>query len=526
MKKNLPITDNEIPFPDGEEIISTTDLKGVLTSFNDTFLRISGFEANEMLGHSHNVVRHPEMPPAAFADLWASMKANRHWMGIVKNRCKNGDYYWVDAYVTPITENGRVTGYESVRAKPTAEQVARAEIVYKQINAGKKPVLGNFLTRLTIKNRSVLLNIFALLVAGITFNFTPADISFLPTVIGLLAGSAVFFIGTRWSFSPLNAALETAQKQVNNPLMALIYTGRADEIGQIQLPEALHTAKLRTILGRIKEAASKIKDQSDSSAAALSQICSSIQQQTSETDMVATAMNEMTSTVHEVAKNAAYAAQKSEDTNHHSQEGVRHASGAVHGLQGLNQAVHNVANVVSKLDQNTQNIGTVIDVIKGIAEQTNLLALNAAIEAARAGEQGRGFAVVADEVRTLAGRTQDSTQEIQKLIEDLNSSVAQAVSVMASSGEAAKASEEEVTKAIESLNLIAEQVGGMSDLNAQIATAVEEQSSVSEEINRNVVRISSGSENVLMGAQVANKAASNLSEQSLNLANMIARFRA
>lgn len=525
MKKNLPVTDNEIPFPTGEEIISTTDLKGIITGYNDTFLKMSGFNAEELMGKNHNVIRHPDIPAPAFADLWQHMKADKHWMGIVKNRAKNGDYYWVDAYVTPIHENGQVTGYESVRAKPSAERVARADKIYKQLNAGKSPSVGSFLDRLTLKKRAILMNVVSVFSGVLAYFATPAVYDFLPILVGAVITIGLFSLASTWTFSPLQKALKTVHKDINNPLMALIYTGRSDEIGQIQLPAELLKAKLRTILGRIKDVAIHIEENADATSEALSKINSSIQYQASETDLVATAMTEMTATVQEVASNAAYAAQKAADADEQSQDGVRYASGAANGLQELNQAVNNVSNVVSQLDEDAQNIGTVIDVIKSIAEQTNLLALNAAIEAARAGEQGRGFAVVADEVRTLAGRTQESTQEIQKLIENLNNAVAQAVSVMGSSQQSASNSESEVSKAINSLGLIAEQVGGMNDLNTQIATAVEEQSSVSEDINKNIVQISHSAEDVLAGVNVADVAAGELSTQSHSLTDMIQRFK-
>ena len=307
--------------------------------------------------------------------------------------------------------------------------------------------------------------------------------------------------------------------------MALIYTGRSDEIGQIQLPAELLKAKLRTVLSLIRDVVDNIDKSAADSVQALTEINDAVRFQASETDMVATAMTEMTATIQEVASSAAFAASKAEDVVRHSQEGVSHASGAAGGLQGLNTAVENISTVVSKLNDDTQNIGVVVDVIRNIAEQTNLLALNAAIEAARADEQGRGFAVVADEVRTLAGRTQESTQEIQLLIENLNEAVTHAVSVVKESQRAALESEEKVTQAIQSLGLIAEQVGDMNDLNAQIATAVEEQSSVSTDMNKNIVQIRDGAEHVLDAAGSINSAASDLSHEANDLSNMIKRFQ-
>ncbi|HEC18817.1 MAG TPA: PAS domain-containing protein, partial [Gammaproteobacteria bacterium] len=141
MKKNLPVTGKEKSYSDHIKIISTTTPKGILDSINEDFIYTSGFSEEELLGKSHNVVRHPDMPPAAFDDLWKTIKAGKPWMGIVKNRCKNGDHYWVDAYVTPIFQGGEITGYQSVRVKPEREYVYRAEKVYKRLNAGK-PIAG------------------------------------------------------------------------------------------------------------------------------------------------------------------------------------------------------------------------------------------------------------------------------------------------------------------------------------------------------------------------------------------------
>ena len=140
MRDNGPVTGNEIPVGASDELVSATNTKGVITFCNDTFCNIAGFTQEELMRKAHNIVRHPDMPEAAFAQMWECLKAGKPWMGIVKNRCKNGDHYWVDAYVTPLKVNGEVTGYESVRVQPARDRVERAEQVYARINQGKPAV--------------------------------------------------------------------------------------------------------------------------------------------------------------------------------------------------------------------------------------------------------------------------------------------------------------------------------------------------------------------------------------------------
>ena len=158
MKNNQPVTDNEVVMKDGEFLVSTTDMKGCITSANEAFIEISGFTKAELIGKSHNIVRHPDMPPVAFQDLWDTIKADKPWSGAVKNRCKNGDYYWVNANVTPVRENGKTTGYMSLRTRPTREEISAADDLYSRINAGtasfpstSKSGLGGRLRKISVK---------------------------------------------------------------------------------------------------------------------------------------------------------------------------------------------------------------------------------------------------------------------------------------------------------------------------------------------------------------------------------------
>lgn len=524
MKKNLPITNNEVPYPEGEEIISTTSLKGIITSFNDTFQKISGFEAEELINKNHNVIRHPEMPPAAFDDLWKSMKSNHHWMGIIKNRVKNGDHYWVDGYVSPVIENGDVIGYESVRTKPTRERVERAERVYARLNNGKSAIDGSWFSRLNLHYRFLFAHLLALLLAVVVASSLLQIAPYKSAIIAAIA--IVIFLGLSvWAFAPLKQAAASARSEINNPLMALIYTGRSDEIGQIQLTAEFLKGRLGTTLGRIRDSAASIEQEADNSAQSVADIQSAIQQQAMRMGEVATAMTEMTASIQEVANNAAYAATKARETDELSKNGVSSASKAVNSLSDLSAAIGNISTVVAQLDKDTRNIGQIIEVITSIADQTNLLALNAAIEAARAGEHGRGFAVVAEEVRSLASKTQLSTQQIQDLIGKLNGAVKEAVKVMEQSQQTSGTSELHVKASIQALETIAKEVSNINELNTQIATAVEQQSSVSEDINRNIVQVNESASQVSHGAEIADNAANGLSTQSHHMSDMIKRFQ-
>ena len=299
-----------------------------------------------------------------------------------------------------------------------------------------------------------------------------------------------------------------------------------DEIGDIAIAFNSMMEVFQATVAQVIDSASRLSAEAEELANITSSTRQGVQEQTSQTEQVATAMNEMNLTVREVAKNAEQAAKSATDANGLTVTGQEVVSEAVDGITALAQEIDSAASSIQIVEEDSIRIGTVLDVIHDIAEQTNLLALNAAIEAARAGEQGRGFAVVADEVRTLASRTQQSTQEIQEMIESLQSGTKQAVSVMGHSREMARSSVERANKAGESLGDIGSSVNMINDMNAHIASAATEQEAVSEEINRNITVISQVANESAKGAEQISQASQELANLASGLQTAVAQFKA
>lgn len=524
MRKNNHVTGRELDYSKEQRIVSTTDLKGKLTYVNSDFIDIAGYAEEELINHGHNIVRHPDMPPAAFADLWKTIKAGKSWMGVVNNRCKNGDNYWVDAFVTPMMENNKVIGYQSVRLKPEKSLVAKAEAFYKTLWKPasawaklKKLLSFNLAGKISLVSfGATLMGLLTLLSMGHTLDGT------LLTALAVMAGSGMAL--SQWVARPWQQAARDAKAIFDNDVALKVYTDRSDELGQLQLVIKMQQSELETVVWRISDASSNLEKTSHSASRATEQTTSSLHQQSREVEQVATAMNEMTATVKEVAHNAQATFTSTEQAATEVTQGKQIVTNTIEGIGQLNAEVEKAVGVIDTLSDNTQQIGTVVDEIKSIADQTNLLALNAAIEAARAGELGRGFAVVAAEVRALAGRTQASTEEIQTMVETFRESANDAVIVMQRGQELAQQSSNQAEMAGTSLESISNAVYTISDMNRQIATAAEEQTAVSEEINRNVINIDTATTSILEASETSHEANNVLTSSTIRLTAMASQF--
>ncbi len=317
----------------------------------------------------------------------------------------------------------------------------------------------------------------------------------------------------------------TTARLADGDLNARAHNHGADELGRVATALNHMADRFKNTIGEVSGSTSQLAAAAEELSAVSAQTSHGIAQQQSETDQVATAMNEMSATVQDVARNAEQAASAARNADAEAQQGKRVVGGNIDAIDALAAEVERAAQVIQTLEAESGNIGMVVDVIKSIAEQTNLLALNAAIEAARAGEQGRGFAVVADEVRTLASRTQQSTQEIQHMIQRLQAGASEAVKVMVQGRSQAQGAVKQAAQAGESLESITRAVANITDMNTQIASAAEEQSAVSEEINRNIVIISQVGSQTAAGAQQTSVASEELARLAAQLQTLVGRFR-
>ncbi|WP_197338997.1 PAS domain-containing methyl-accepting chemotaxis protein [Ralstonia solanacearum] len=419
MRVNEPVTQREYDFPDNATLMSTTDTQSYITYANAAFVDVSGFSREEIERQPHNIVRHPDMPPEAFADMWATLKGGEPWTALVKNRRKNGDHYWVRANATPVVRNGRPAGYMSVRTKPSREEVAAAEALYRDFRAGQAR------SRTFHKGLIVRTGLMAwrslFQVMPVRWRIHLAFMALLPlTLAGAwgagLSGAAlggfaaaqvaVLALASWWLQAqiarPLEQTLQQALRVASGESQKAVHMDRVDEIGMTLRTISQLGLMFRWLIDDVSEQVLNVQAASQEIARGNSDINSRTEQAASSVQQTSSSMTQMTATVASNAETAGEANQLSGAATEAAVNGGR--------------AMAEVVATMEAISQSAGQISDIIGVIDSIAFQTNILALNAAVEAARAGEQGRGFAVVAGEVRALAQRSASAAKEIKDLI--------------------------------------------------------------------------------------------------------------
>ncbi len=510
----VPVTSIETIVPENVFIYSRTDLKGRILEANAAFAAVSGYTVEEMVGKPHNLVRHPDMPQEAFADMWRSLKAERPWQALVKNRRSDGGFYWVLANASPVRENGQVVGYQSIRFKPTTDQVQAASHAYRRICEGDRSL--QIIDGRVIFRKSTL---FAWLF-GCT---TELRLSMSASVVAAVLGWAALFLGAdhpilhRAAEISLGFSLTTAiiawthaDRKLHHDLVAvrgyveeLLTTGnltrrfdlgREDCLGTIGRKLSLLTGWMQATILSVSETVLHVRSATENVLKDVLEIDGAANSQSAATTSVAAAAQELELTIREVAENLRGTETAVGETGRKATDGAVISDRAAEQIHNLAEAIRGAAAEVEALGLTTAEVGQIAGAIREIADQTNLLALNASIEAARAGAAGRGFAVVATEVRNLADRTMKATASIDSLILKIKQDSDRAIGGMRKGAAQVADSVTMVQEARDALTGINTLMGGAVRSVTEISNSSSQQTEAMNEISRNISQVAAMTE--------------------------------
>lgn len=518
VRTNILVTQREKTVSATANILSTTDPKGRITYVSPDFIEISGFTEQELIGRPHNIVRHPDMPNAVFKGFWADIRAQNSWMGVVKNRCKNGDHYWVDAYVTPIIRGEETVEYQSVRRKAKRADIERAQQVYQAIGSGQRNPASS--KRLSIRSKLVLAVLLPALLMTVVLSAQVTTWVLLGFVAAVVTSIGVIYT----QFAPIQAAIQKARQIVDDPIARFVYTGLNDDGGSLLLALKKLESENSALIGRVHDMSADLNKFATNLNSAVVQTSTDTASQFEQTDRLANAVNQLLVTVEQVTQSTAENAQTTNRSFALANDGLVNLEENVQSAQNLRTQLENVASSIQLLEQRGDGIEAILNVISGIAEQTNLLALNAAIEAARAGDSGRGFAVVAEEVRALATRSQQETEQIRRVIDSLHEEVNQAVQAIAqgqSLAEGCLVLSQQTEHQISEILKAFEQIATISE---QIAQATRDQYLVAEGMSSNVEEVRNKAHKNMHGVDLSNQVAQQTADISHRLQELTLQF--
>ncbi|MCV9877578.1 methyl-accepting chemotaxis protein [Brenneria izbisi] len=513
MRKNYPVSDIQYLLDEKAKLMSVTTTDSHITYANNDFIHASGYTFDELLCQPHNIVRHPDMPPDAFADMWTTLNAGRIWTGMVKNRRKNGDYYWVKASTTPLMKEGKVTGYMSVRTQVSQQEIQQAATLYHKINENKLKHQRLYQGLLIYKGPLKFLSLFKIIpvrwrIRSYIYFFILFTLSILLTLFpwslpvlmfalaisggALITGELLVMHLAKPLEKILHQAVNSASGQADNNFQL----DRVDEVGMLLRAVNQSGMNFRTFVDDVNSKLAELNCACREIAAGnhtLSQRCDDTAQSLQNT---ASSMEQLTATIKSNASASQLATRCAEDANV--------------AVEAGDCAVNQVTDTMVAMTRSSKEITDIINVLNNLSFQTNILALNAAVEAAHAGEQGKSFAVVASEVRILAQRSAQAAKDIATIIETTIDNI--------------NTSDKLVNHTSESMNNILTQVQQVTQLVNQISLATHEQSQGLGQINDAVNNIDELTRQNTILASHSSAAISSLEQQINTMSEAVSVF--